>query len=55
VLFYNWLGDFIVPRSSWINIVEELPAPRQSSVRPTGRVAVAAAVLHFRPGAARLP
>jgi hypothetical protein len=27
VLFYNWLGDFIVPRSSWINIVEELPAP----------------------------
>jgi hypothetical protein len=27
VPFYDWLGDFIVPRPSWINIVEELPAP----------------------------
>ncbi|HSG97936.1 MAG TPA: pectin acetylesterase-family hydrolase [Woeseiaceae bacterium] len=27
VPLYEWLGDFIVPRPSWINIVEELPAP----------------------------
>jgi hypothetical protein len=27
VPLYEWLGDFIVPRPSWTNIVEELPAP----------------------------
>jgi hypothetical protein len=27
VPLYDWLGDFIVPRPSWIDIVEDLPAP----------------------------
>jgi hypothetical protein len=27
VPLYDWLGDFLVPRPSWTDIVEELPAP----------------------------
>ncbi len=27
VPLYDWLGDFLVPRPSWIDIVEELPLP----------------------------
>ncbi|NIL95292.1 MAG: hypothetical protein GTO71_12840, partial [Woeseiaceae bacterium] len=27
VPLYEWLGDFLVPRPSWVDIVEQLPAP----------------------------
>ena len=27
VPLYDWLADFLVPRPSWVDIVEELPAP----------------------------